>query len=220
MTKSVRATFTVIAASLALGACGGGDKSPDTPAARKAVLVLADLPAGWTASDNGDVRSEARLCPSVKRARDGASGRASSKQFDHVPTGQATSSVYVYADEARARTAYRDLTSQGTWDCLGSREFDVLDANAAKNVKLGDTILTDRPIDPVGTQRHVSHVTILYTTPRDSLAVGTDFVFVRQGRGIATLILIDERSSSFDESVRNRLGRIAARKLRDALATG
>jgi len=223
--RSAVATSLSILASLGLGACVGGSggkanagHSPeDTAIAKRSLLVGADLPAGWTGSPSAETPAR-RQCPSTRRARAAASARATSPDFALRPTAEASNTVYVFADIARARKAMLDLSSHGTYDCLSSREFDALDEQKGKGTKLGDVILTDRPLDPVGEQRHIDHVTILYSTPADRLAVGTDFVFIRQGRGISALVMLDKRSSSFDEGLRNRLAATAARKLEAALA--
>ena len=240
MTKPIRATLIPIFASFALAACGGNDgpatqqgprpapstdastesTSPaadDKAAIRKALLVLTDLPTGWTGSDDED-ESDPSDCAAIRSARSAASARDSSRDFAHQPTGQVSHSVYLYSDEQRAASAYRDLVTQESRTCLGSQLRDRLSRETVqKDVKVGDVETSELAIDPAGEQSSASRVSLDYSTSGLDLTLATDLVYIREGRGISFLVLVDE-TATFDEQLRARLASVVARKLRNAVA--
>lgn len=237
MTRSVSAVLMAIAASAALTACGGEDapRSGQTEAirttaqsatepppvddkivVRKSLLSLSDLPADWTAADDDD-ESEPSACSAVKEARAAASARDSSPDFDHRPTGQVSHSVYLYPDVQEAEAAFRTLVTSETRKCLGSQFGDrVREAADDEDFDIGEVQTGELSIDPVGAESNAARISLDYTVSGIELTLGADLLFIREGRGIAFLVLADE-ADTFDAQLRARLASISARKLRNSL---
>ena len=240
MTRAASALLVAIVASAALPACGGeGRPRPEPPNAvgrtatastatepapvddkvvvRESLLSLSDLPAGWTAADDDD-EPEPSDCSAVKEARAAASARDASPDFDHRPTGQVSHSVYAYFDEQKAENAYRNLVASETRRCLGSQLGErVREAADDEDVEIGDVETGELSVDPVGAESNAARISLDYTVSGIDLTLAADLLFIREGRGIAFLVLADE-TDTFDEQLRARLASISARKLRNALA--
>jgi hypothetical protein len=231
MTNCARATFFAITASVALSACGGDDSSPgasrpeqtraaaaaDRTVARSSVLVLSDLPPGWTIFDDRTGDTAPTRCEAVTKARATTSARATSRSFDHVPTGQVTQTVYLFATEPLARAAFHRFVSAAARTCLASQVKGTMSARATKDVTFGHLTAGDLAIEPVGDERGGDNVTIDYTASGNAATLDLNFVFVRAGRGVSALALINE-TGTVDATLRSRLEQRAVSRLRRALS--
>ena len=211
---------SVVLASLALSCCGGTDadspaKARDTSAARRAVLLISDLPTGWGASFGGAGQGPSD-CEAINTARHTTSARATSDAFNHRPTGQISHAVYVFPDEAAATTAFHALATPDNVACVGSQVQGVLHRIASQGVQVGATTTSALHIDPVGVESGGGHIAIRYTTGDATRALGADLLLIREGRGVSVLLFIDERNA-FDRRLRARLASVSDRRLRAAL---
>ncbi|MGH2917445.1 MAG: hypothetical protein ACRDLS_02445 [Solirubrobacteraceae bacterium] len=180
--------------------------------------MRADLPRGWTpTAQTAQSRSN---CAAVEAARAAVSARASSPDFSHEPTGQVSHTVYLYGDEPQAENAYEALTISRTRRCLGD-EVRARIVKEAADVDVGAVRTAPLVIDPVGEESSAARVALDYGTAGTQYTLTADLVFVRDGRGLAFLVLADE-TGTFDEQLRARLATVADRRLRAALedATG
>ncbi len=212
-------TLIVLTASFAIAACGGSqDKQRDAArervAANASLLTIADLPSSWTEADviKEPVPSN---CPSVKAARAAVSARATTPNFDHEPTGQVTHTIYLYEDEEQARKIYAGIVTPATRKCLGSGVRKRI-ATEAEDVDVGGVRTRALKIDRVGDATSGARVTLGYGTTGVHFRLSADLIFVREGRGLSSLVLVDE-TGFFDKLLRERLIGKAQRKLRAAL---
>jgi hypothetical protein len=208
------------ALALSAGAVVAGAVAPGAPAATadraiapRAVLRLADLPGGWTASPRGSSRS-ASACAGYRRARASVSARSNSRNFSHV-TSQASHTVYLYADVRRARAGFRELTSTASRRCVGAETKTKLESLRST---LGAARTTRLRIGRIGDQSAMDRIAVDYLDSDGAMATLTlDLVFVRAGRGLSLLALVDE-IGTFDARLRARLAGTAGRRLRRLLA--
>jgi hypothetical protein len=214
MSRASRATALVLTAG-ALGAVAPGAvaATADRVTAPRAVLRLADLPAGWAASPRSGARTPS-ACAGYRRARASVSARSNSQNFSHL-TSQASHAVYLYATVRRARSAFGQLTSAPARRCVGAETKTKLErlrstVGAARTSRLR--------IARVGDQSAMDRIAVDYRTSDDEMATLTlDLVYVREGRGLSLLALVDD-SATFDARLRARLTSTADRRLRRPLA--
>ena len=112
----------VVCVALLFAACGG---QTDTGIG----LVLDDFPSGWTQYGESGKDS---TCESVVAARKAASAYDRSATFERRPRLVATSTVFLYDDEAKAREAFAKLDSDATRACFaeslgtkGTQELEI-----------------------------------------------------------------------------------------------
>src|SRR3954454_7712303 len=98
----------IVCVALLFAACGG---QTDTGIG----LRLDDFPSGWTQYGGSDKEA---TCDSAVAARKAANAYDRSATFERRPGLVATSTVYLYDDEAQAREAFAKLTSDATRACL------------------------------------------------------------------------------------------------------
>jgi hypothetical protein len=186
----------------------------DRTTAQRAVLRLADLPGGWTASDPGSTRKPS-ACAGFRQARATVSARANSRDFVHA-TSQASHTVYVYADARRARSAYVKLTSATARRCVGAETKTKLEGGG--RVLLAPVRTSSLKIARIGDQSAVDRIAVDYRAAGGGVATLTlDLVFVRERRALSLLALVDD-VDTFDVELRTRLASIAGRRLRTLLA--
>jgi hypothetical protein len=124
--------------------------------------------------------------------------------------------VYLYADVRRARSAYAKLTSAATRRCVSAETKTKLESTGAT---LGAMRTSRLKIARVGDQSTADRIAVDYRASGGGAATLTlDLVYVREGRGLSLLALVDE-TGAFDAQLRTRLTSIAGRRLRNLLAT-
>ena len=215
-----------------LAACGGGDKEPAEPRLRptatapapadatiaaRAQLRLVDLPAGWQQS-RGPVDTPAD-CAGVRAPREATSGRANSPTFTEGNDRQADSGVYLFADAARARAAFGELTSEATRRCLGdwlARRISE-QAGAGDDLSVGKPSSARLPVGPLGDRADAGRVTLPLSAAGADVELSADFVFVQVGRGIALFAFVDVLAP-FDADLRADLTGKVVRRLAAGLA--
>jgi hypothetical protein len=214
MSRVSRATALVLAAgALCAGASGAVAATADRVTAPRAVLRLADLPAGWTASPRSGARTPS-ACAGYRRARAAVSAHANSQNFSHL-SSQASHTVYLYANARRARSAFGRLTSAAARRCVGAETKTKLErlrstVGAARTSRLR--------IARVGDQSAMDRIAVDYRASDGETATLTlDLVYVREGRGLSLFALVDE-TTTFDARLRARLTSTADRRLRKLLA--
>ena len=212
-----------------LAACGGGDEGPveqrlrptatapaDATIAARAQLRLADLPAGWQRS-GGPVDTPAD-CAGVRGPRAATSARANSPTFTEGNDRQADSGVYLFADAARARAAFGELTADTTRRCLGRWLAKRIRQQAG-----GDRLQVGKPagarlrVGPLGDRADAGRVTLPLSANGADVELTADFVFVQVGRGIALFAFVDVLAP-FDADLRADLTRKVVRRLAAGLA--
>jgi hypothetical protein len=213
-----------------LAACGGGDKEPAEPRLRptatapadatiaaRAQLRLVDLPAGWQRS-GGPVDTPAD-CAGVRGPRAATSARANSPTFTEGNDRQADSGVYLFADAARARAAFGELTSEATRRCLGdwlARRISE-QAGAGDDLSVGKPAGARLPVGPLGDRADAGRVTLPLSAAGADVELSADFVFVQVGRGIALFAFVDVLAP-FDADLRADLTGKVVRRLAAGLA--
>jgi hypothetical protein len=215
-------TFSLVAA------CGGADEEPvgervrsiatapapapaDATIAARAQLRLDDLPAGWQRSGKAD--ESTADCAGVRGPRAAASGRANSPTFTEANERQADSGVYVFADAARARAAFRKLTSPATRACLGDWLAEKIRESAGPKDELdvGEPSSARLAVEPLGDRAQAGRVTLPLSAKGADVELTADFVFVRVGRGIALFAFVDVLTP-FEPGLRDELtGKVVAR---------
>ena len=224
MTRLSRAALLATGAIVAAGAPGTAISAvvptharatavADATTARRAVLRLADLPGGWTASDPGSTRKPS-ACAGIKQARAAVTARRNSQDFDHSPN-HVSHTVYLYADVKRARSAYAKLTSAATRTCVSAETRTKLEATLDT---VGAVRATTLKIARVGDQSTADRYALDYRADGGATATVTvTLVYVREGRGLSLLALVDE-TGTFDARLRTRLTSVAGGRLRKLLS--
>jgi hypothetical protein len=234
-----RSAFVALLTVAALAGCGGGEdtrkdtaqtaktasatpvptpspapgRAEDHRIAEASQLKLEDFPAGWEESDTN--QSEAADCEAISSARDKRTARAASSQFGRGENTVAQSTVYLFSDDATAQDQYAALTSKGTRTCIGKDLVKRLQ-KANSNLQVGEPRTTRVSVDPLGDQHDGGRVTLPVTTGGQEVELFTDFVFVRESRGIALMLFVDALSP-FDEDLRADLTSKVSRRLASEL---
>jgi hypothetical protein len=169
-----------------LAGCGGGDSGSG--------LRLDDFPAGWR---QYGADSEKVTCPSILAAQKRAAEHERSPQFEHRDGFVVGSTLYFYADEAKAGAGFKTLTSETTGRCLAR--------------SLGPAKTAPLPIPAAGDE--ASAVRAGLPATKDHPVATYDFVVVRAGRNVAELIFAGVRKP-FDQRLRERLTAKVAERLR------
>jgi hypothetical protein len=231
-----RSAFVALLTVAALAGCGGGedtrkdtaqtaktasvtpvptpspapDRAQDKRIAEASQLKL-DLPAGRSPTPT----SQKRLTEAISSARDERTARAASSQFGRGENTVAQSTVYLFSDDATAQDQYAALTSKGTRTCIGNDLVKRLQ-KANSNLQVGEPRTTRVSVDPLGDQHDGGRVTLPVTTGGQEVELFTDFVFVRESRGIALMLFVDALSP-FDEDLRADLTSKVSRRLASEL---
>ena len=207
--------LTACAAVVVLVA-GCGSQTPvesDTTRAKAALVRLSDFPAGFHA---GAAPSTAKSpCVTVQRAKEQASGRASSATFRLGDTMQAQSSVYVYADEPAAQKAYASMIGSRTASCLGeilARNISAQFGVPAK-LRVEPLKLAAMPAERAGTR-----VRLPFSIETVEVEILSDFLFIRSGRAVAIHTFTSEAAKPFGADLRERLSRTTIERLESELA--
>lgn len=127
----------------------------------------------------------------------------------------AQSTVYLFSDDATAQDQYAALTSKGTRTCSGNDLVKRLQ-KANSNLQVGEPGTSRVSVDPLGDQHDGGRVTLPVTTGGQEVELFTDFVFVRESRGIALMLFVDALSP-FDEDLRADLTSKVSRRLASQL---
>jgi|tagenome__1003787_1003787.scaffolds.fasta_scaffold20530975_2 hypothetical protein len=171
---------------VAFAACGGSDTSVG--------LRLDDFPSGWR---QYGADSKKVTCKSILAAEKGADAHQRSPQFEHPDGFVVGSTVYRYADAAKAGSGFQALSGETTGRCLarslGSAKTTPLDVAA-----VGD--------ERAGVRAHVA------ATKKHPVAA-YDLVVVRTGRSVAELIFAGVRKP-FDQRLREQLTAKLAERLK------
>ena len=151
-------------------------------------------------------------------ARAAVSARKASPVFRHVPLGQVTHTVYLYADERRTIDAFDELSAPKTRDCYAT-EFKALTAKSANERWRPVTSRRPRLRNRFrrGTGRGL-RIALKYEIAAQSGTLTADLVLVRVERGVSLLTLADEMNP-IDAKLRGRLVTTIVRKLDRALAS-
>jgi hypothetical protein len=191
----------------------------DRKIAQAATLRLSDFPSGWEESDTSSPSQSAK-CPGIRTAKDTATVRESSSDFN-TNNGNTTADnvIYVYSDEAAAQAALAALTGRDNRKCIGKQAADLVkDAVKKENLQVRD-VTTGQVSVPagVGDDRHALRITIPFTYQDTDITATVDYDIIRVGRGLDILELSDVLTP-FDDDLRQRLARRSAARLRAALA--
>ncbi|RKQ86163.1 hypothetical protein C8N24_4173 [Solirubrobacter pauli] len=202
--------LTSLAAVLLLAGCGAdAPKKTDRAHAESAVLRLADFPSGWRAAEQArtDIKSP---CLAVEDAKRAVSGGATSRTFRRGESTQAESSVYVFPDEAAARTAFAGVSADETTSCFGA----ILAKSIASQPGVQFRKLRLEPIAQaeLGDERAARRVIVSAVIDEVDLELIADFVFVRSGRGVSIQSYVDVLQP-FGDELRDRLARATAERL-------
>jgi hypothetical protein len=177
----------IVCLALAFAACGGGE---DTGVG----LRLSDFPSGWTEYGKRDTES---TCKSIVAAKQTATDYDRSPDFEKREGMIATSSVFVYKDEAAARAGFRTLAGEITAKCLAG--------------SLGAPRATRFEIAAAGDERTALRATVPATRAHPGGVF--DLVFVRAGNGVAQLVLAGVKFP-FDAHLREQLTAKVAERLK------
>ena len=200
------------AAAPAPVAAAAASSAADRVTARRALLRLADFPDGWTASARTSA-AKPSACAGFKRARATRSAHRSSPSFSSV-TSQASHAVDLYANVRRARSAFAGLTSAAARTCVGDETKTKL---GTIRTTVGAARTSTLRIARVGDQSAAARISVDYSASDGAARTVTlDLVFVREGRGLSLLALVDD-IDTFDAKLRGRLTSTAGSRLRRLL---
>jgi hypothetical protein len=189
----------------------------DRAAADSALLTVSDLPDGWSAAeDASDDDADAgglASCLGVEASKSPAS--ASSPRFVAEPAA-VSSTVSVLATHREADRAVTAITSPDAAGCLTDALRDALGGPLATDVpdgyQLGTPAVADLPFAELGQDSRAFRVTVPVATPRIDTALYLDVVFVRAGRAVALLTLLDALAP-FDSALATQLATTLATRL-------
>jgi hypothetical protein len=185
------------------------DRAEDEGIAKAAQLKLDDFPSGWEESDAAP--SQAADCDAISKARKERTARAESPQYRHGDNTLAQSTVYLFADDAKAQEQFAGLSSKDTRGCIAGDLVSRLE-KANPDLKVGEPQASRVSVDSLGDQHEGGRVTLPVTAQGQELELFTDFVFVRVSRGIALMLFVDALSP-FDEDMRADLTSKVSRRL-------
>ena len=175
----------IVLIALVFAACGG---QTDTGIG----LQLDDFPSGWAQYGASDKDS---TCESVVAAAKAAGARDRSPTFERRPGLVATSTVYLYDDEAKARAAFAKLNSDATRKCLAE--------------SLGTESAAKLDTAAVGDERFAAQADVAKTDKHP--AATYQLVYVRAGRAVSELVFAS-LFKPFDPPLREDLtAKVAAR---------
>ncbi len=185
------------AAPTSVPADAAQDVEADTTAAGAAVLVVADLPEGWTETpdDGASAPLEARLaeCVGVDADSISASDAAARTGRFVSPDGNLTlrQHIGVQATERDAQLVGAYITEPAVPGCFeiayGELAADALGASLAEGAQVGTPTVTRLQVGSAGDATQALRVTVPVTGDPSVTAVTVDHVIVRSGRTLTTL---------------------------------
>jgi hypothetical protein len=170
------------------------DVEADTAAAQAALLVVTDLPEGWSeaaTADDASMEIDARLAECV--GVDGSEAIAATADFSSpdgsIVVGQ---SIDVQATERDARLVIAQLTNPEVPECVAAAYAELgaaaLSAGAiAEGATIGEITATRLAVGAAGDATQAIRVVIPVTSGETTAQVTVDQVFVRSGRSLATI---------------------------------
>lgn len=216
----------LLVATVASVACrsNSGDKTTSTPtseftsaaeeAARETVLALSDAPAGWTSEpdepaddmeEQFDVTAECAYINEITEGFPGQTAFANGEALIPPSTGpeiNSEASVFHEVDAAKgALDDYRSFHQDCRDEYLGVVETQAAEGGSFNNVEITDLDLQSTGDDAFGIR--------LDASAGDGGGVVIDFVTVRHGRVLATLIVggsqpYDDQRTAFLEVLDDR----------------
>lgn len=193
-----------------------GSAAADQRVARDAQLKLSDFPSGWEQKDRTQESVLAGKCQGVEGPKAAASARQQSPKFEKT-SRQALSTVYIFADVPSAMRAFGELSSESTRVCLADAAGTYLSSQSQQGAEFGKVTSAQVSSAPVGDESAVSRLTLPFKANGLGGHAYFDFVFVRVGRGVATVQFLDF-FSPFEESLRTRLTTRVVDRLKAGLA--
>jgi hypothetical protein len=208
----MRAQTQAAAATPAPQATPATSVADDKRLARAGAIKLSDLPSDWTASDEKNDVPDSK-CQSVMDAKAKATARVESPDFSTGDTDQINDVVYVMPTDDDAEASFEALSSRDQRLCFANEFKDR--ADDLKDVKLSGKITTSEiNLDPVGEDSAGGRYALPVKSEGIELTFKFDTVFVRQGRAVAIIQMLDLGDP--DSDLRGRLAAIVARRLHDA----
>jgi hypothetical protein len=205
---------------IALGLAGCGDaasssKPKPTPETHYALdgeivttasLTLDDFPKGWTAEEPESTREG--LCTRTEPTEQkGTMGQV--REFNHSEVDGFLTRVYVFPDEATAKSAFALLAEVESLTC----SMDEFKATRAKEqgIELVDlTTASERP-PTAGDAAAVNQMTVVLREDGEEGTLRMSLAVVRESRGVGVLLATYEER--LDERLRDRLLRRIASRL-------
>lgn len=211
--------------AVALAACGGDDGVPppaeDKARAQRVVLNERDLPGLTREDTDGDDDetdpSEAAFnrClnnnPLLTQA--GEDPRGAESEFGNDDETQNVASFATFAEDEKAATAALAVLRQPAFrGCFENALRSVLEEEEGGDADITGVTVTELPAGDLGDERvgYRSTVDVAAGTELETLV--SDFVFVREGRGLAALFVFDV-TETFDPNERLRLSQLLADRL-------
>ena len=210
--------------ALALVACGGDEKIPtaaeDKAQAERIVLTEADVP-GLIRIEDGASDDEAdaiRQCLNGNAVLTGLGDgpRSAESNFaNEDETVVRASSVSLAESECDAEAAFAEISKSGFKDCFGQAIRTAFEQElGGSEASISNLSVAELPVDDVG-EDSVGYRATLGLEVIRSVALSFDYVFIREGRGLAVLFAFDV-DGSFDAADRTRLSKVIADRLGDA----
>jgi hypothetical protein len=218
----------LITSGLVLGALSGGagaSKASDKAQAKKALLVLSDLPKGWTstktaASTGGAFPGASQLasCIGVPSSIITANRpTADSPEFTNQAKSEAVDdSVTVFSSAKEAQAQYTALSSIKTPACMATLMNGTQKTQLQKAAGTGDTVgtITVAKIVPKNFAPHVTGFTVIIpiSSQGQTVTVRTTEAFMVKGK-VGHELRLTSYQSTFPASASKHLTKVAEGRL-------
>ena len=204
-----------LVATLALAGCGEessrtgkavADPGADRKAAAASALTVKDFPAGWTAE--APDRSGEAMC-TITEATERTGVGSAWLGFNHGELGGLSHRVFVFPDEAAAKSAFAVFSEMESLTCAAD-EFKATHAKE-EGIEVVDIVTSSEPTTAIGDATAANHMTMVMREDGEEGEIKMDMVAVREARGIGVFLLTAQQP--IDPTLRDRLLRVIANRL-------
>lgn len=210
MTRIAAIGVSIILLAAGCGSDGDGDAQDieaDTAAAESALLVLADLPAGWseapsTSTDDDEMdRRQAECLGAPGDELFDTEAKAETDTFTDGAGNQIEQVVALMPTADDAVDTLAGFEDDGAAPCLTEAFNDRFRSVVEESGELGEAALGEITVAPLevaaaGDETHAFRIEIPITLGDASLTVTADLVAVRVGRSLAGLTFTSETGST------------------------
>jgi hypothetical protein len=179
------------------------------------LLRLSDFPPGWRAEPSDDQGS----CAGIDRLTDryDVLTKADSDDFAQGDSTQVASSAGLFNDEATARDGLNyleaSIQSKRFRDCLNG----YFRKQADEDVTFGDVHVGQVSFPTLADRSSAWEVVVPVKTQGLTISVYIEAIFMRRANALG-IVLFSDVISPFDEQMRERLARLVARRMDEAVA--
>jgi hypothetical protein len=219
-------TFSACGSSSSPGA-SATSKAADLALARKSLIVLGDLPSGWTqsgrvssgsGSGNSLPTAKVAACLGVPRSEINTSWPTeNSPTFnDAADESTVTDQVETFPNAAKAATDFSTFSNAKTPGCFQSVLGPLLRKDAQNGAGTGATVgtvtTTRRPFPAVGDESGDIEIQVPITTPSISTSLYVDLVVITEGR-LETTLSLTSPGTPFGATLAQQVAAAAVRRM-------